>query len=84
MKGSAYAVHFDMKLLSFFYLSENTNYTYRMYIIELTFIHFFYINWNTWKVSSTNFVVFFNFPVFNYFLSYCAIDSLNGNMLIIV
>lgn len=55
-----------------------------MYIIELTFIHFFYINWNTWKVSSTNFVVFFNFSVFNYFLSYCAIDSLNGNMLIIV
>lgn len=69
MKGSAYAVHFDMKLLSFFYLSENTNYTYRMYIIELTFIHFFLLK--------------LNLSIFNNFLFYCAIDSLNGNMLII-
>lgn len=65
MKGSAYAVHFDMKLLDF-YISQKTHTLY-LYIFELTFIHLFYLNFNTWKVSTTNFVAFFHLSIFNDF-----------------
>lgn len=55
-----------------FFIGQRTHTKYVQIVFELTFslYIFFYLNLNTWKVSTTIFVAFFNFSIFNDFFCF--------------
>lgn len=70
MTGSAYVVHLIWNYMCLiFFIGQKTHTKYVQIVFELTFslYIFFYLNLNTWKVSTTIFVAFFNFSIFNDF-----------------